>query len=263
MKKANSLSSTKKDTSARTIFRYFLIALQFLTIIPLDFKKEAKIQDADIANSTVFFPLVGFIMGILLVCMYIILNRFFSLMLTSAFLVASWIFLSGALHVDGLADTIDGFCGGENREAILSIMKDACTGAKGVVGVALLVLIKFCLLTQILASFRPQVLMYVPVVARWGMLIQCYASPYARRQGMGMFSSYLTPYHIIFASLITVLIGFFLLGLFFLIMLGGVAFFSLGFSLYLKKKIGGFTGDTLGAVSELGEILALVIGVFA
>ncbi|MBE0477958.1 adenosylcobinamide-GDP ribazoletransferase [Candidatus Aerophobetes bacterium] len=242
-------------------FQYFLIALQLLTILPVKLKEKPRALDE--VNSTVFFPLVGFIIGILLFVMYLILRNYFSFWVTSAFILTGWIYLTGALHIDGLADTIDGLSGGKDKKEILAIMKDVRTGAKGTAAIVVLVLLKFSLLTQVVTSSTPQILMYIPLLSRWGILIGCFSVPYAREEGMGKSFSFPGYPQIIIATLIVILSGIFLLGAFFLAPLIGVAGFSLLFSLYLKRKIGGFTGDTLGALNEMGEVIALLISCFA
>ena len=131
----------------KKLYYYFLVALQFLTLIPVRLKKGYKSED--LANSTLFFPSVGLIIGSLLFIIYLIFNSYFPPEITSVFILGGWVYLTGALHLDGLADTIDGLGGGKDREEILSIMKDTHTGAKGVAAVVVLMLIKFFLIIQI------------------------------------------------------------------------------------------------------------------
>ena len=240
-------------------FKYFLIALQFLTIIPLRTKKNSKIEDVDIANSTLFFPLVGLVIGGFLLLIYLFFSRYFSYEITSVFVLGGWVYLTGALHIDGLIDTIDGLSGGRGKKEILNIMKDTHIGAKGCIGVFFLMLIKFFLIIQIISSLKLRALIYVPVISRWGMLTGCYVTDYAREEGMGKFSSFLGYPQIIGASLIAVILGILLMGLSFLTLLIAIGVFSLVWSFYLKRKIGGFTGDTLGALNEIGEVIALLI----
>jgi len=241
-------------------FLYFLVAVQLLTIIPVKFKKEFKLQDKDTANSTLFFPLVGLVVGVLLFLIYFIIRKYFTPEVTSVFILAGWVYITGALHIDGLADTIDGLSGGKDKEQTLSIMKDTHIGAKGAAGIAILLLVKLFLIVQIILLSKPRNLIYAPVLSRWGMVIGSFCVPYARKQGMGKFSSLITYPHIISATLITLILGVFLLDLSCLIPFIGVGGFSLLFSFYLKRKIEGFTGDTLGALNEMGEVVALLIG---
>jgi adenosylcobinamide-GDP ribazoletransferase len=201
---------------------------------------------------------VGLIIGSLLFIIYLIFNSYFSPEITSAFILGGWVYLTGALHLDGLADTIDGLSGGKDKEEILSIMKDTRIGAKGVAAVVVLMLIKFFLIIQVISSPCLQVLIYTPILSRWGMVTGCYAIPYTKEEGMGKFSFFLGYPQIIGATLITAVWGIFLLGAFFLVPLIAAGGFSLVWSFYLKRKIGGFTGDTLGALNEMGEVVGLL-----
>lgn len=260
MRKNSCFSLEKKTTFKwQRFFQYFLLALQFLTIIPLNLKEKSKPKDVDMANSTLFFPLVGLLIGGLLFLIYLIFNSYFSAEITSVFILGGWVYLTGALHIDGLADSIDGLSGGKDKREILDIMKDTHIGAKSTAGIILLMLIKLFLIIRIISFLRPETLIYTPALSRWGMLIGCYVVPYAREEGMGNFSLFLGYSQIVGATLITVVSGIFLLGTFFLIPLMGVGGFSLGWSFYLKRKIGGFTGDTLGALNEIGEVITLFI----
>jgi len=258
MKGKNYSSSPQKAIFRwQKTFQYFLIAWQLLTTIPLKRKKDFLPKDFDVANSTLFFPLVGGIIGIILFFIYFLVNNYHSLEVTSILILGGWVCITGALHIDGLADTIDGLSGGQNKKEILTIMKDAHIGAKGVIGVILVMMIKFFLIIQVTSSLRPQTLIYAPILGRWAMVIGCYVIPYVKDEGMGKFTQFVGYPHIIGATLITIVLGIFLLGVFFLIPLIAVGILSLIWSFYLKRKIGGFSGDTLGALNELGEVVAL------
>jgi len=260
MKKNSPFPSEKKAPFKwKKLHHYFLVALQFLTVIPVKLKKGYKPVDLDLANSTLFFPLVGLVIGSLLFIIYLIFNNYLSPEITSALILGGWVYLTGALHIDGLTDTIDGLSGGKDKKEILNIMKDTHIGAKGAAGIMVLMLIKFFLIIRVTSSPRLQALIYTPILSRWGMVIGCYAAPYAREEGMGKFSSFLGYPQIIGATLITVVSGILLLDAFFLIPLIAVGGFSLGWSFYLKRKIGGFTGDTLGALNEMGEVVSLLL----
>jgi len=241
--------------------RYLLIALGLLTQIPVNFKKKLTFEDRDVAKATLFFPLIGFIIGGFLFFIYLIFSNILPSKIVSLSILGGWIYLTGALHIDGLVDTVDGLCGGKNKKEILRIMEDSSVGAKGAVAVVFLILIKFFLIEHVILSAKLQNLVYAPVLSRWGIVLSCYFLPYAKKDGMGSFASFLDFSQIAGATLITVILGVFLLGGFFLIPLAVIAVFSLGWSFYLKRKIGGFTGDTLGALNEMGEVLVLLTGI--
>ncbi|GAG43124.1 unnamed protein product, partial [marine sediment metagenome] len=136
------------------ILRDLSLAIRFLTIIhvisfptPNNTNQNEEALEENFANSMAFFPLVGMLIGVLLVA----LRRIFyylpiSPLVGDVLILIVWIWLSGGLHLDGFADSVDGFLGGHNKEEILKIMKDSSTGAKGVVALVSLLLLKFVLL---------------------------------------------------------------------------------------------------------------------
>lgn len=250
----------KKFSSAGKIWQFLLLALGLLTTIPINHKRGLQFDDKDIAGATVLFPVIGFIIGMILFSIYLILTPFFSFQITSGIILTGWICITGALHLDGLMDTVDGINGGKNKEEILNIMEDTHTGAKGVVAVTLLLIIKFVLILHLVSSAKLSNLIYAPITSRWGIVLGCSLIPYARDKGMGKFGSFVRYPHILGATIIALIPGIILLGSFSFILLSGIGILSFLWSLYLRKKIGGFTGDTLGALNEMGEVLALLIG---
>jgi len=157
------------------IFRDLILAIQFLTIIPVissptpdnindGNQNEEEDLTENFANSMAFFPLVGMLIGILLV----VLRRIFyylpvSSLIGDTLILIIWIWLSGGLHLDGFADSIDGFSGGHNKEEILKIMKDSSTGAKGVVALVSLLLLKFVLLVEMPLLLKDTALFFLPL----------------------------------------------------------------------------------------------------
>ncbi|MCD6231137.1 adenosylcobinamide-GDP ribazoletransferase [Candidatus Aerophobetes bacterium] len=91
----------------------FLIALQFLTIIPL--RKSIKIEEKDLSNSLIFFPIIGLIIGIFLILINYLISSFLSPLVVNTLIIIIWIGMSGALHLDGFCDTIDGLYGGQRQ----------------------------------------------------------------------------------------------------------------------------------------------------
>jgi adenosylcobinamide-GDP ribazoletransferase len=141
----------------------FWIALQFLTIIPLPFKKEYRAKE--IGSSLLFFPVVGLLIGLLLFLVNHWLDEVFSVPVTAALTLAVWVWVSGALHLDGLIDTCDGLAGG-TPERKLEIMADSHAGAYGIVGAVILVLVKFAAVLSISGSLGWEAI----ILARAGKL---------------------------------------------------------------------------------------------
>ncbi len=237
--------------------KHFLLAWQLLTVIPL--KRVSPDKKEDLAASLIFFPVVGIGIGLILSLINLAGSILFSSLITNAFVLIGWVWITGALHLDGLADTIDGISAKGDKKSILKVMEDSNIGAKGVVGLTCMLLLKFVLLLQINPEVKNQVLMYIPVVSRWSMVLGAYFATYAR-EGEGMGKAYVDLVDlkkVLCATLITVALGLALLRLFFLPFLG-IALLSIFIWIaYLKRKIGGINGDTLGAMNETVEILGL------
>lgn len=241
----------------KEFFLRFRISLGFLTVIPAGIKKENISQDA-LAKSALFFPVVGILMGALFYLLFFLLKSFFIPQITSFLILTLWVYLTGALHIDGFADTIDGISGGKNRQEILEIMKDAHIGTKGVVAVCLLLFFKYFLIFSVLNSPRVKILIYAPAVGRYAMVLAGFVLPCAREEGMGSSFKKISLQQVIFSSFLIFALGFLILGIKFFYPLGA-AFICLFFLFfYFKKKTGGFTGDVLGAICEITETLTIL-----
>jgi len=251
------------------ILRDLSLAIRFLTIIPIisfppsdDTNQNEEALAEHLANSMAFFPLVGMLMGVLLV----LLRRLFyylpvSSLVGDTLVLIFWIWLSGGLHLDGFADSVDGFLGGDNKEEILKIMKDSSTGAKGVVALVSLLLLKFVLLVEMPLFLKDAALFFTPTIGRWSMVIAAFLGRPARlKNSMGkLFMDYVSWKEVIFASLTMAVIGILLFRLYFLplVMVGiGLVLLILKYS---QKKIGGISGDILGAINEIVEVFCLLV----
>ncbi len=234
----------------------FLAAFRFLTIIPLRTALEER--EEPLAFSMTFFPLVGLSIGGLLLLVHRIGSILFSPLLVSALVLLSWVLITGALHLDGFVDTVDGMSGGKTKEERLKIMKDPYTGAKGTVGLVSLLGLKFLLLLEIESPLKMGTLLLAPAVGRWSMVMAIYLAPYARMEGLGKaFRAHRGEGTIFWASLTITILGLVIFKSSFLYIMGaclGTVYLS---TLYFKSRIGGITGDTLGALNEIIELTAL------
>ncbi len=234
-----------------------LTALRFLTRIPVGkYPKDKK----RLGRSMAYFPIVGLILGGILV----LVNWGFSIILAplvaDALTIITLVILTGALHIDGFVDTIDGLAGGKTKEEILRIMRDSRVGAFGIIGIVSLIMLKLVLLHEMPLKIKKEALLLMPVMGRWAMVVASSLSVYARREGTGKaFVNYCGRKELVIASLITLLItgGFLkILGL-------ELFFFVLALTLlltrFISKRINGVTGDTLGAVNEIIEVGTLFI----
>ena len=251
------------------ILRDLSLAIRFLTIFPIASfplsNNSNQDEEGDLvenfANSMAFFPLVGMLIGILLV----VLRRIFyflpvSPLIGDTLILIVWIWLSGGLHLDGFADSVDGFSGGDNKEEILNIMKDSSTGAKGVVALVSLLLLKFVLLVEMPLLLKDAALFFTPAIGRWSMVTAAFLGKPARlKNSMGkLFMDYVGWREVIFASLTMAIIGTLLFKLYFLpLMIIGTGIVLLILK-YCQNRIGGISGDILGAINEIVEVFILL-----
>jgi len=237
----------------------FLRALQFLTIIRIF--KDLDITEEKLGNSMACFPLVGLLIGLILVGVRIVLDTVLPVSLVDILVIVTLVIVAGAFHLDGFADTVDGLAGGTDREKTLAIMKDSRIGSFAVTGLILLLILKVFALMEIPVEIKNRVLIIMPVLGRWSTVQLASFFNYAR-SGYGTalaFTQFAGKKEAIISTLITAAIvtGLFLLqGLFIFLFVG---MFTFLFGLFFKKRIGGVTGDIMGAGCELSEAITLLL----
>ncbi|MDD4924566.1 MAG: adenosylcobinamide-GDP ribazoletransferase [Dehalococcoidales bacterium] len=234
----------------------FWIALQFLTIIPLPFKKQG--ESKDIASSLVFFPVVGLLIGLLVFLVNWGLGEVFSPVVSTVLTLLFWVLISGAMHLDGLADSCDGL-GGSTLEKRLEIMKDSHTGVFGVVGVCLLLLVKFAAIVS-LSGWDRETLVLAPVFGCWAMVLAISAFPYARKEGLGKsFKQGSNKLRLAIATVIALATAVLLAGWWGVVIMVVISLVTLVAGFFFKSRLGGLTGDTYGAIKEVNEATVLII----
>ncbi len=238
-------------------FKGLLLAIGFLTIVPSPVKERAGRDN--IGDAMPLFPVAGLFIGFVVYLCYLIFKEVFPSLLTDALIILLWVIITGALHLDGVADTIDGFYKGSTREKILRIMRDPHAGAIGTTGIVLCILLKFVSIHSLPQEIKPGSLLFVPAIARGFLLIPIYFLPYARDEGTARaFIEGIKMWHFILGSMISVLFTM-VFGLKGLLLLGAnLSLFVLSL-LYMKKRIGGITGDCLGFLCEAAEVISLVV----
>lgn len=237
----------------------FLLALQFLTRIPI--KIKGKLDQGDHSQAMLYFPLAGLIIGLLLVLVFKFCSWFFPKSALSALVITVYALITGGLHIDGLADTCDGIYGGkDNKENILRIMKDSRIGAAGVLAICLDILLRYVFLNSIPEVKVPLALTSMAVLGRWSQVaLVFHSSSAAVSSTAGVFSRNLNPAVFFLTTGLTILISLFLIKPLYLFFISCVLVcVILWFKNYLHRKIGGITGDTIGALNEVVEIIVLV-----
>jgi len=239
--------------------RRLIIAVQFLTIIPLSTKQ--RFDEMDLGKSMVYFPLVGLGIGLILVCLRLSLTRYLPDAVSDALLIAFLVIITGAMHLDALADTADGIFSGKDRTGKLQIMKDSAVGAMGVVAIVMTILVKYVALVALSDTLKNKGLLLMPVLGRWAQVIVAYCSDYAGlSKGLGFpFTSHVTLMILTVTALMSGIVAFYLLSITGLFLAVTVGITALLYSLFFKWLLGGVTGDILGAITELIEILVIIL----
>lgn len=235
--------------------KYLLIAFDLLTTLPLPASKDWRAGDS--GRSAGWYSLVGLCIGGLVAGAFALLQMYFSRAIGAALSLALWVLLTGGLHLDGLADCFDGMFHASNPERRLQIMKDPHTGAFGVTGLILVLLIKFSALASLSSVRVTGAILLSASLARWCVLLAG-KQPLARPEGLGTdFVSGLRTRSIILGGLIP-------LGL--AVWLKGTGLLAVGLGVLLtalvlaaaRRNLGGVTGDVLGMIVELVEAAVLV-----
>lgn len=239
----------------------FWIALQFLTTFPV--RLSAMPTPQQNAQALLFYPVVGLLIGGILYGIALFLQALPLVLLSSVILVL-WIWLTGGLHLDGLADTADAWVGGFGDKArTLAIMKDPSCGPIGVLSLIIVCLLKWSAIYVLLQQHCYSALLLFPVLGRLVPLFFFLSTHYVREKGLG---SQLGQ-HLVRPMAIALLLFIPLLALYWAwigVVVIAVFFLALW---YLRHKfiqrIGGVTGDTIGASIEMIELATLFSFVIA
>lgn len=242
--------------------RRLVIAVQFLTVFPLSTKH--RFDEIDLAKSMIYFPLVGLGIGLILVCIRIPLSLYLPAAVSDALLIALLVIITGAMHLDALADTADGIFSGKDRTGKLQIMKDSAVGAMGVVSIVMAIFLKYVALVALSDVLKYKGLLLMPMLGRWTQVIVAYCSDYAGlSKGLGFpFTIHVSLMILTLTALMSFVVAFYLLSLPGVIIAAAVAIAALLYSFFFKWLLGGVTGDILGASTELIEVLVLLLILF-
>jgi adenosylcobinamide-GDP ribazoletransferase len=238
----------------------FLAALRFLTILPIP--GERGHNESDLASSLVYFPVVGLFIGLTAAGFSLLFGFLFPPMVIAVLVVLVLLAASGGLHMDGLCDSVDGFFSSRPRERMLEIMRDSRVGAMGVMAIVLVLGLKISALASLDEQSMPRAVLLMPVTGRCSLLILMAVLPYARPEGGRgtLFYTRSARMAAVWAVLLVLLTGWLAAATAGIIAGMAALIFVLIFAAYCRAKIGGATGDTLGAGCELAETsVALVL----
>jgi adenosylcobinamide-GDP ribazoletransferase len=256
----------------------FLVATQFLTRLPTPMWRG--FQPSWLAQSARYFPLVGVLVGGINAGVWWLLGHWLPPTVTVGLMLAVSLLVTGAFHEDGFADTCDGFGGGTTRDRVLAIMKDSRVGAYGAIAICVMLGLKWSAYAAIPAAAFPLVVVGAHMFSRWcacgliwglhyarseddskirpfadslgdslggrdwivsGALGACAAAPFALAANQ-------MPHDLVFHALAAAV--------------AASAITALVLAMYFRGRIGGYTGDCLGAVQQLTE-LAFVLAALA
>lgn len=255
----------------------FLVAIQFLTRLPVP--QLPGFKTGWLAESTRFFPLVGALVGAIAVGVWWLSSLLFPPLVAVGLMMSASVLVTGAFHEDGFADVCDGFGGGKTREAVLAIMKDSRIGAYGAMGVAMMLGLKWSVLVSLPRAAFPVIIIGAHMVSRWCAIGLIWRLPYLRADAEAKsrsFAGSLSGADWLLSGALGALIllptlllidpaerARLAVALLAALLLGGIT--TLCAAGYFKARIGGYTGDCLGATQQLAELgfLVAALGVLA
>jgi len=236
----------------------FLIALQFLTSIPV--RVRGEVAPRAMGRAMVWFPVVGLMLGGALALVDLALRALLPPVVAAAMLLTLWAALTGALHLDGFLDCCDGLLAARPPDKRLEILRDAHVGAFAVVGAICLLLLKFAALLELPDGDRLAALLATPALTRAAMVYAARAYPYARSgPGLGrLFRHGLTWREVALAAAVAVATAWLALKLTGLALILWVWLLTAAIAWLVRRRIPGLTGDVYGAINELTEVGALL-----
>lgn len=240
-------------TQISNLFIKLCVAIRFLTIMPISWKCE---EDSEhFSSCLLYFPLVGAIIGGIGCLLATLLLLIFPQQVVAVVLLVYFAAISGFLHLDGLSDSADGLLSSRPRAASLSIMKDSRVGAMGVVAVVAVMLGKYSALESMDVERLVWAVFLMPVAGRCSILITMAYVKYARPEGGigGLFYTGFSKMCGIVGLAVLIALSLLFAPVPWYLPVCTVLFTCFIFNRICTKRLGGATGDTLGAVCELTE----------
>lgn len=241
----------------------FLIALTFLTRVPVPF--DIHYGSVQMARSVLWYPLVGLLIG----CFLVLAALFFLYFGLPSSIVAGlvlglWIVVTGALHWDGLADCADAWLANGDQEKTLAVLKDTHCGAAAIVVVGVCLLLFSSALTALVIQQNWVVIAFAPVLGRAAALILILTTTYVRENGMGVaLTAHIPKLGVTLILVTTAAIIFLLLSYQGLVIIVGLIAMVFMLRCWMQKRLGGMTGDTIGALIVLSELSVMLLSLGA
>ena len=238
-------------------FRSFVIALQFLTLVPV--RVRGPLSSGELGGSLVYFPVIGALIGGILALVGYALSTVSSSLLAAAIVVALGLVLTGLLHFDGLLDTVDGLFGGANREERLAIMRDSRVGSFALAAGTCDILIRLAAVNVLIGAEGFLGIVWAAAASRFAMAYTVARFKTARDAGFSFdFQLGVSALTAVFAGLIALALGYALVGPASLALVFGALALAHLAGMLAVSKVGGLTGDIYGATNEVVEVATLI-----
>ena len=235
------------------MFRQFLLAIQFLTRLPVP--HQLSTTEEGLGQATAFFPLVGAIVGAGAAGVFVLSQRVLPVSVAVILALAFAAFITNGFHEDGLADTFDGLGGGWTKERALEIMRDSRIGTYGSLALIFLILGKYTFLTALEPRQIWRWLIVAHTASRWTVLPLCMWLPYVRAEGQGkLVARQISSLALLTGTMTLLLVLLLVPHRTALVVLAVTAVITLFSGLYFKRRLDGITGDCLGAANQITEV---------
>lgn len=237
----------------KKIFKGFALAVNMLSILP--FFKVHDFYKGINGYSVMFYPLVGYIIGLILILSHTFLITLFPALHVSVMILAIWVLVTGALHIDGFSDSVDGLF--VDKRHSFSVMKDPNVGAMGMVFTVIMLLLKASALLHVNSWLEIPIIL---MLARYNAVLAIYFYPYLSKNGMGALAKEEFNSFEFMLSSVLVITAVILIHKAWVLLLFSLALFFI-LKRFFMNRYGGFSGDIYGFIIELTELVLLHVSI--
>lgn len=232
--------------------------IQFLTRIPVNVSLPC--EKDNFRKASIFFPIIGLVVGGIQWGVYKLLEKVLPINVVIIIVLIAGIIITGAIHIDGLGDTCDGFFAFKGNDRIIEIMKDSRIGTYACIAIVMDLLLRYTLLTFVAPKLTAAIIA-APMISRYSTLLLGLRGKTAKSTGTGnFFIGNVGIIQFIIALVITAgVLSLIMNPIYIAILLIAALVSAFLFNMFCEKVVGGHTGDTLGANNELVEILTLIL----